>query len=162
MSDFDLGDQHYSSKEPISMIIGIETDVGIELGDRWIEAQYVSPLQIVQWTMAAAPKHPVVWAAIESMTSKLYTLSYFEIKYGDPIYLTGPGPWTFAIYKAWEKIGIDWKHLRNFGSKPRLIEDMLVLPTTGFAYDIVILILDLELHPCLEILDLESDLIRTR
>lgn len=102
-------------------------------GDRWIEAQYVSPLQIVQWTMAAAPNHPDVWAAIETMTSKLNKLSYNEIKYGDPIYLTGPGPWTFSIYQAWKRKGIDWKYLRNYGNRPRLIGDMLVLPTTAFA-----------------------------
>ena len=134
-TSFDLGNRRFSSKKPIALIAGIETDVDVNYGSQWIDAKYVSPLQIVQWTMAAAPNHPAVWSAIESMTSKLYMLDSIEIKNGDPIHLTGPGPWTFAIYKAWGKEGLDWEYFRNYGPNPRLIGDMLILPTSGFAYD---------------------------
>ena len=115
------------------MIVGIETDVDPKHGKKWLNAQFVSPLQIVQWTMAAAPNHPVVLSAIESMTTSLATKSTLSIRTGDPIYLTGPGPWTFAVYNAWENEGINWNFLRNFGNRSRLIGDILVLPTTGFA-----------------------------
>jgi hypothetical protein len=115
------------------MIVGIETDVEEKHGDAWIKAEYSSPLQIVQWTMAAAPNHSAVFSAIELMIHKLKDMSYFEIRKGNPIFLTGPAPWTYAIYETWAKAGIEWKYLRNFGPNPRLIGDMLVLPTSGFA-----------------------------
>jgi hypothetical protein len=114
-------------------MIGIETDVSTKYGNRWIDAQYVSPLQIVQWTMASAPNHTVLLTAIKKLTRNGANLSGLEIKGKDPIYLTGPSPWTFSIYLEWKKHGVDWKSLRKFGNGAKLIGDILVFPIKAFA-----------------------------
>jgi alpha 1,6-mannosyltransferase len=52
---------------------------------------------------------------------------------GDVIQLTGPGPWTDAIFWSWKAHGVDWQDLREFGDKPRVIGDQFILPIAGFA-----------------------------
>lgn len=51
----------------------------------------------------------------------------------DVIELTGPGPWTDAVFWSWKAHEVDWQDLREFGDRGRIIGDELVLPITAFS-----------------------------
>lgn len=132
LTEFKMGNVIVSSKETISIIIGLEDDVDRKEGDKW-KSWLVSPIQILQWTMASAPNHIVLNYTIDLILSKIPAMSRAEIKASDASKLTGPGPWSFSVYRYWKDQGVDWEDMRHFGSRPKLVGDMLVLPTTGFS-----------------------------
>jgi mannosyltransferase OCH1-like enzyme len=152
----DLGVSLPSKERPptprISFIAGVEADVFKEYGESW-RGIYSHPLQMCQWAMASragnmhkisllgreshpvlfSTDHPVLAQTLNLVYSRLALLSEEEIAGGDVIALTGPGPWTEALFWSWLGHGVDWKDLREFGDAPRVIGDQLVLPITGFS-----------------------------
>ena len=117
---------------PISLIVGLENDVPLSVGQDWIH-HYTNPLQIVQWTMASARNHSVVNDAIDHIVTMMKSMSRSEILNTDVTLLTGPGPWTDAVHRSWHRNGFEWELMRGFGSESKMMGDMLVLPTIGFA-----------------------------
>ena len=60
-------------------------------------------------------------------------MSAKEAAAADVIQLTGPGPWTDAIFWSWKAHGVDWHDLREFGDRARVIGDQLIFPISAFA-----------------------------
>lgn len=118
---------------PIGLIVGLENDVPLHFGKNWTQ-YYTNPLQIVQWTMASAVNHPVLSDTIGRIYKRVLGVDFGQLGDEDVTALTGPGPWTDAIHASWAQVGVNWRDLREFGLKSRVIGDQVVLPTVGFAY----------------------------
>ncbi|KAG9098155.1 membrane-bound alpha-1,6- mannosyltransferase Initiation-specific [Ceratobasidium sp. UAMH 11750] len=137
-----------------SVVVGIEADVGIRPDwHQW----WPRPLQIVQWTFAAAPLHPILIDTVRRIhhvtavvqAHKNETISAKEasgnIKHwvGGELLRedgavsimewTGPGVFTDSVirYLASEH-QVTWPTLKNL-RKPVRVRDVVVLPVTGFS-----------------------------
>ncbi|KEP54380.1 rhomboid family protein [Rhizoctonia solani 123E] len=147
------GRQGPESKGLPSVFVGIEADVGTRSDwHKW----WPRPLQMVQWTFAAAPLHPIlidtvrrvhhVTAIIEAKKAKNETSNATDLKehwVGGELLRndgtvsimewTGPGVFTDSVirYIAAEH-NITWPALKNL-RKPLRIRDTVVLPVTGFS-----------------------------
>ncbi|CAE6525282.1 unnamed protein product [Rhizoctonia solani] len=140
------------SKGLPSVFVGIEADVGTRSDwHKW----WPRPLQIVQWTFAAAPLHPVlidtvrrvhyVTAVAEAHKAKNETSDADSKEHwvGGELLRddgtvsimewTGPGVFTDSVirYLAAEH-NMTWAALKNL-RKPLRIRDAVVLPVTGFS-----------------------------
>lgn len=95
---------------------------------------YEYPIQITQWAFASAPKHPVLSRFMDNFYNYM-SGNQTTAQDDDPIARTGPAAVTLAT-KAWleERIGFRWNSLTGVsdGGKSKLIEDVLILPITGF------------------------------
>ncbi|TPX44433.1 hypothetical protein SeLEV6574_g04503 [Synchytrium endobioticum] len=120
------------SAEHVNFILGIETDVE---RDNKVDYQgiYETPMQMCQWTMASRAGHPILARTAHSIFSKLATMTPAEIRNADVPRLTGPAPWTYAVYGHMAEHGVDWNDLREWGDKARTIGDVVILPITAFA-----------------------------
>ncbi|KAJ1310203.1 hypothetical protein OPQ81_006946 [Rhizoctonia solani] len=141
------------SKGLPSVFVGIEADVGTRSDWRkW----WPRPLQIVQWTFAAAPLHPIL---IDTVRRVLYTTIIAEankaknessnvtdskknwvggelVRDDGTVSImewTGPGVFTDSVirYLAAEH-NVTWPVLKDL-RKPLRIRDAVVLPVTGFS-----------------------------
>ncbi|CAE7138531.1 unnamed protein product [Rhizoctonia solani] len=141
------------SKGSPSVFVGVEADVGTRSDwHKW----WPRPLQIVQWTFAAAPLHPIlidtvrrvhhVTAVVEANKAKNETSDNTDLKEhwvggellrddgtASIMEWTGPGVFTDSVirYLAAEH-RITWPALKNL-RKPLRIRDTVVLPVTGFS-----------------------------
>lgn len=118
--------------------------IGIEW-DRQFEGQFPDVphwLQFAQWTIAAAPGHPIFRAMLDRMLSSAdevaqrhgQPLSQVKPSAMDVYNTTGPAAWTdvvFAHLQTVEKGLRDTKDLTQL-KEPRLIGDVLVLTIDGF------------------------------
>ncbi|KAF8610649.1 hypothetical protein BDV93DRAFT_601630 [Ceratobasidium sp. AG-I] len=143
-----IGPHHLGSP---SVTIGIEADVGTRSDwHKW----WPRPLQIVQWTFAAAPLHPIlidtirrihhITAMVEAnkatTTSLNDTRAHWvggELLHDDGsvsiMEWTGPGIFTdSAIRYLAAEHNITWPALKNL-RKPVRIRDAMVLPVTAFS-----------------------------
>ncbi|KAG0149294.1 hypothetical protein CROQUDRAFT_89382 [Cronartium quercuum f. sp. fusiforme G11] len=131
-----------------SVIVGIEADVG----DRadW-EKWWPRPIQLVQWTFATAPSHPILIDTLRRLVSALDlaspTLSrsrIFTAKTAESeadrimrvVKATGPAPFTDAVLRYLGVITggkFGWSSLRNVPPSGLRIGDVLVLPISGFS-----------------------------
>lgn len=123
-----------------SAIIGIEADVG-ERQDwyKW----WSRPVQIVQWTLAFGPGHPILLDVIERVFKRTLELensyngsfqSYPE-KQLLPMVLewTGPAAFTDAVLRFFKiEDDLQWIDLRGI-RKPLRIGAITILPVTGFS-----------------------------
>lgn len=110
---------------------------------------YLLPTQLTQWAFAWAPGHPVLQTFIDHIFEEVQTVSAHhagqlhsqstqtELQGLDPIALTGPVAFTHAV-QSWlgTTTGLRWNALSGLqdGGKSKLVEDILVLPITGFRY----------------------------
>ncbi|KAI8808629.1 nucleotide-diphospho-sugar transferase [Cladochytrium replicatum] len=117
---------------PISTIVGVETDVPISYGDKW-KSYYRKPLQLCQWTFAAAPGSRIMADVLHNVLVNLRTTPVDAWPTSDPTYLTGPAPWTDAIYGFALEHGVDLERLRGYGDEGRMFGDVLILPITAFS-----------------------------
>ncbi|KAF6822589.1 initiation-specific alpha-mannosyltransferase [Colletotrichum musicola] len=119
------------------LIVGIEFDQ--RNGGLWADISH--SLQFCQWTIAAAPGHPVfqrmvsrVIRSLEELASKYgddpeWTPSSFEVMNS-----TGPAAWTDVVWEYLQETDENLTDIRNLSSlgPPRLFRDALVLPIDGF------------------------------
>lgn len=127
---------HWVPKEYMSatrLIIGIEADSSPPVGGTRFETQFA------QWTLAAAPDHPAMWAMIDSIQeavkSRLDADPNHQFTDEDVLDITGPAGWTRVMYQFLSKaagVPIDWRNITGLRS-PRLYGDILVLPIDAFA-----------------------------
>ncbi|KAI3395249.1 hypothetical protein diail_1602 [Diaporthe ilicicola] len=124
-------------KEKVKLIVGIEFDQ--RDGGRWAEISHA--LQFCQWTIAAAPGHPIfpdmVAHAVESLKhlSMVYDQSLEDLKPSsfEVMNSTGPAAWTDVVFSHLQLAspGLIWQNL-SYMSSPQLHGDILVLPIDGF------------------------------
>lgn len=120
-------------KSATRLIIGIEADSSPPVGGTMFETQFA------QWTLAAAPDHPAMWAMVDSIRkaveSRLAADGGNEFTDEAVLDITGPAGWTRVIYKCLSEAAgspIDWRNITGLRS-PRLYGDILVLPIDAFA-----------------------------
>ncbi|GKU06890.1 unnamed protein product [Fusarium langsethiae] len=116
-----------------NLLWGLEADNDPDSDAYWRQS-YTYPQQLSQWTFAVAPQHPV-------FLQYMYNLYNF-MEYSDttaqnsgPLKRTGPAAVTLAT-KSWleDRVGFRWASLAGVsdGGKSKLVDDILVLPVTGF------------------------------
>ncbi|UKZ58174.1 hypothetical protein TrVGV298_012040 [Trichoderma virens] len=120
------------------LIVGIEFDR--RDGGPWADIPHW--LQFCQWTIAAAPGHPVFNKMVDRV---LHSLDDLSALHGLPISQlkpesfevmnsTGPAAWTDVVFEQLQEYNpqlTDTKDL-SFMSEPTLIGDILILPIDGF------------------------------
>lgn len=110
---------------------------------------YTYPVQLTQWALASASGHPVLLRFMETLQRKLDDVAnrnggsltaveaVKELRHIGPVSLTGPVAVTDAAI-AWlgAKVGLRWNAVTGLldGGRSKLVEDVLVLPITGFRY----------------------------
>ena len=139
---------HYNSTASVSLILGIEADTDPELDSYW-RMGYFYPIQLTQWALAASAGHPVLLRFMDKLFSQLHTVAddnygsldspaaVKELRRIGPLALTGPAAVT-AVTQAWlhEQVGLRWNALSGLfdGGRSKLVQDVLILPITGFRY----------------------------
>ncbi|KAF5536938.1 ankyrin repeat domain-containing protein [Fusarium phyllophilum] len=112
---------------------GLEADNDPESDAYWRQS-YTYPQQLSQWAFAAAPQHPVFERYMDNL--RHYTRdNETAAQNSDPLKRTGPAAVTLAT-KSWleDLVGFRWTSLTGVkdGGKSKLVEDILILPITGF------------------------------
>ncbi|KAF6799608.1 alpha-mannosyltransferase och1 [Colletotrichum sojae] len=125
-------------RDRVRLIIGIEFDR--RDGNGWFDILHW--VQFCQWTIAAAPGHPVFGRMAGRILRSLDELS---AKHGTPIKSvkptstevmnsTGPAAWTDAVFSQLQEYDdtiTDPKNL-SYITEPKLVGDILILPIDGF------------------------------
>ncbi|KIX05410.1 uncharacterized protein Z518_06282 [Rhinocladiella mackenziei CBS 650.93] len=133
--------------DSVNLILGIEADCDPDSNSYW-RMGYSYPIQLTQWTLAAAPGHPVLLRFMDILTRRLQDISsrnggdiasssaIEELRHIGPLALTGPVAVTVAT-KTWleEQVGLRWNALTGLhdGGKSKVVEDVLILPITGLS-----------------------------
>jgi mannosyltransferase OCH1-like enzyme len=114
----------------VGLIIGIEADTTL-----WevFDGTYARRIQIVQWTIAAAPGHPILHQIVKKIADISPSMALKTVTQKQILEWTGPGVWTdvisdylLGIYK------FSFRNLKNL-KEPKLIGDIYVLPITAFS-----------------------------
>ncbi|KAL4885477.1 nucleotide-diphospho-sugar transferase [Aspergillus karnatakaensis] len=133
------------SPSPVGAIVGIEAD-NLPDTDTYWRMGYGYPVQLTQWAFAFAPHHPVIDLFIDNLLSTMNLVtrdqdilsqtSQEALNAIDPVNLTGPIAVTEAVREYLEgKADLRWDALSGVqdGGRSKLVEDVLVLPITGFS-----------------------------
>ncbi|KAL0929390.1 initiation-specific alpha-1,6-mannosyltransferase [Colletotrichum truncatum] len=122
------------------LVVGIEFDQGE--GTIW--SDMLHPLQFCQWTIAAAPGHPVfqkMTARIARSTAEIAEenkvkgiKSTWKPTSLEVMNSTGPAAWTDVVWEYLQEVDKDLTDIRNLShlETPRLYGDVLILPIDGF------------------------------
>ena len=138
----------YTYNTSVKLILGIEADCPPDGNEFW-RMGYSFPVQLTQWALAASPGHPVLLKFLETLTRVLQSVAddyggdlrspgaLRALRRLGPLSLTGPAAITVAT-QSWLKaqIGLRWNALTGLhdGGRSKLVEDILILPITGFRY----------------------------
>jgi alpha 1,6-mannosyltransferase len=119
------------TKKNVRLIVGIEADAS--LWDVW-QGDYARQIQFVQWTIAAAPGHPILHEIVKRIAEISPDMARKADNINRILDWTGPAVWTDVISSyLWIKYGFKWQQLRNL-EKPILFgEDIYILPITAFS-----------------------------
>ncbi|QMW48355.1 hypothetical protein G4B11_011873 [Aspergillus flavus] len=139
--------QTYKAADPIRAIVGLEADCPPESDAYW-RMGYAEPVQLTQWSLAAAPGHPIFQTFLDRLSANLRnttsrrssrihgTEDQAALNRIDPLLLTGPAAFTEAV-KGWLETttGLRWNALSGLtdGGQSKVVGDVLVLPITGFS-----------------------------
>lgn len=120
------------------VVVGIEFD-RLD-GSNWPEVH--DDIQFCQWTIAAAPNHPLLLQMITSIFTRLQshsaelnpTVGKFKFTSWDVINITGPSAWTEAVFNQLRMYQPNLTSVRNLTglTEPTLIGDILILPIDAF------------------------------
>ncbi|KAG6041449.1 hypothetical protein E4U41_004183 [Claviceps citrina] len=129
---------------PVNAIWGIECDTDPQTDAHW-RYGYTFAVQLTNWALASAPKHPILQIFMERLVKKaaeakvaaLHTShgNVSQLHY-DPLTRTGPVAVTEAA-SIWleEHEGLRWNAVTglNDDGRTKLAGDVLILPITGFS-----------------------------
>lgn len=125
-------------RDQVRVLIGLEFDQGD--GGGWVDIFH--EVQFCQWTIAAAPGHPLLKNMLEHGLKRLHevvkdtnqTIETFKPKSVDVLTSTGPAAWTDVVFKELQKIEPELTTLRNLSgmTSPRLFNDIMILPIDAF------------------------------
>ncbi|KAL7799948.1 glycosyltransferase family 32 protein [Trichoderma ceciliae] len=125
-------------RDKVRLIVGIEFDR--RDGGPWADIPHW--LQFCQWTIAAAPGHPVFKKMVNRVLHSLDDLSALHALPIDQLHpesfevmnSTGPAAWTDVVFEQLQEYNPllnDTQDL-SFMEEPTLIGDILILPIDGF------------------------------
>ncbi|OAP55561.1 hypothetical protein AYL99_10534 [Fonsecaea erecta] len=136
----------FSFDNPVSSILGIEADCAPHKSDYW-RMGYSYPVQLTQWALASSAGHAVLLRFMDNLQRRMDGVArrnrgnintpeaIKELRQIGPLCLTGPVAVTVAV-KTWleERTGLRWNALTGSGDggRSKLVEDVLILPITGF------------------------------
>lgn len=136
-----------ASPQPVNLTWGIEADTDPDTDSHWLMG-YTYPVQLTNWALASAPHHPVLSRFMDRLVGKAAEAKEAALRTArgrhsasrfDPITRTGPAAVTETTSK-WlkEHAGLRWNALTGLkdGGKTKLVADVLILPITGFRYDL--------------------------
>ncbi|KAF9520626.1 glycosyltransferase family 32 protein [Hydnum rufescens UP504] len=129
------GNLRYADEIPPPAVI-----VSVEMDGRdpeWREKTLARGLQIVQWTIAAQPGHPIFLDAINRALEKWNEAiaNNEDLTKIDPLQWTGPGPFTDAVFRyILARHGIGTQSIAG-STVPIRIGDVLILPSHSFQAD---------------------------
>lgn len=138
-SDPDVKGEPRGGSEPAA-IIGIEADVGNrEDWHKW----WSRPIQLVQWTLAFSPGHPIVLDTIRRIHLKTQQAEELlgnalgaipgEYIADSVVEWTGPPVFTDSAFRFMQiETGLDWPALKDL-RKPLRVGSVTILPVTGFS-----------------------------
>ncbi len=115
----------------IGLIIGIEADASL-----WdvLQGDYARQIQLVQWTIAAAPGHPILYQIVKLIAKISPTMALKTVTEKQILEWTGPAIWTDVISNyLWAKYGFSLRSLKNLEQPILVGEDIYVLPITAFS-----------------------------
>lgn len=120
----------------VGLIVGIEADPNDRPNwDKW----YARHLQLVQWTIAGAPGHPTLKRAVEKIVEQSAERRREGEENGGKYNImdwTGPGLWTDVVWEyVQDTYGLAYTDFQGLES-PKQVDDVLVLPITGFSPDV--------------------------
>lgn len=125
-------------RDQVRLIVGIEFDR--QDGEAWADIPHW--LQFCQWTIAAAPRHPVFRRMVSRILQSIHDLaaehettvhgivpSDFEV-----LNSTGPAAWTDVVFEQLQEFdpSLNTTADLSFMTEPQLYGDILVLPIDGF------------------------------
>ncbi|KAI8836316.1 nucleotide-diphospho-sugar transferase [Chytridium lagenaria] len=113
----------------VQAIIGIEQDASG--GWEWWKV-IARQLQFTQWTIAAAPGFEVLGTVISMVNQTIANATNEELAGANVLNLTGPGPFTDAVYKYLEKRSRKWQEFQSM-TTATLVDGLYILPITGFS-----------------------------
>lgn len=112
---------------------------------------YEYPVQLTQWAFAFVPEHPILSRFMDNLLAEFSSIAansngsltsesaQSTLRHFDPLILTGPTAFTVAA-KTWleKSAGLRWNALSGLEDEGRvkLVDDVLVLPITGFRYSL--------------------------
>ncbi|KAK7947057.1 glycosyltransferase family 32 protein [Apiospora aurea] len=119
------------------LLIGFEWDQRDQTAPRW----YTYPIQFQQWSIAAAPGHPLLQQMLEYTHAQLQNLSTFHNTTLGSLHFTDEEIWTATGPRAWTET--IWRYLRDneglanltnlsYLEEPRLMGDVLIYPINAF------------------------------
>lgn len=116
------------------MIVGIEFDQ--RDGGQWADIPH--PVQFCQWTIAAAPGHPVFEAMLARIRAALpadvSAMAQWRPTSFEVMNATGPAAWTDVLFAQLQAAEPRLAALRDLSGRrgPRVYGDILVLDIDGF------------------------------
>ena len=121
-----------------NVVVGIEYDR--LQGDRWVD--WSLDLQFATWTILAKPGHPLLELTVRKVIQRLKDLAYrqsktissIEVSFKEVLDTTGPALFTEAVFELLARqtgTNFTWLNVTHL-KVPRLVEDILILPITGF------------------------------
>ncbi|SPQ26531.1 bfaaa25d-f384-4e21-8b0e-fdbcbf3cbd81 [Thermothielavioides terrestris] len=135
---------------PVNLVLGLEADTDPASDSYW-RMGYEYPVQLTQWALASAPKHPVLSRFMDDLTAQVRAVKEkvqrqspanypaalrAQMSRLDPLTLTGPAAITLSTM-SWLKDELDfrWEAVTGLtdGGRAKLVSDVLVLPITAFS-----------------------------
>ncbi|KAK1241884.1 hypothetical protein MKX07_007707 [Trichoderma sp. CBMAI-0711] len=138
-----------ASQPVVNLLWGIEADTDPSSNAYW-RMGYTYPIQLTQWALASSPGHPALDQFMDSLRAEV-RLEKENVMGGgdddddvgngnsraDPLTRTGPAAVTLATIQWLEREVQDfrWNSLTGLkdGGKSKLVQDVLILPITGFS-----------------------------
>jgi len=121
-----------------SLLVGIEFDARA-LAD-YRKREFARQLQFCQWTMAAAPNHPVLQCVVDRVVKNLLDLQAQNLPPSswnkmDVLDSSGPGPWSDCVSEhiVQQINDKDWDKNEGF-QDPKTYGDVTVLPYISFGF----------------------------
>ncbi|KAL4796698.1 hypothetical protein BDV19DRAFT_360272 [Aspergillus venezuelensis] len=150
-----LTNKLYHYTQNVNAIVGIEADTDPNKDMYW-RMGYFFPVQLTQWSFAFAPHHPILQLFIDRLLDTIRLVARDGeqaggqttladpsdpsggqgLAYIDPVNLTGPIAFTDSVKTYLEgKADLRWNAVTGLqdGGQTKLVEDVLVLPITGFS-----------------------------
>jgi mannosyltransferase OCH1-like enzyme len=138
-----------SQNNTVNLILGIEADTD-EFSDSYWRMGYTYSVQLTQWALAGAGKHPILSMFLRQFTQQiddvlantLHTPNNTPVTYTqalrrlDPLELTGPAAITKAAKDYLEdSANLRWQALSGLqdGGRSKLVLDTMILPITAFS-----------------------------